>query len=166
MEEWRDVVGYEGLYKVSSLGRVKSLNYRNTGKEQILKPYKNNYGYLIVNLSKGGKERRALIHRLVAHAFIPNPYNLQFVNHKDENKLNNCVENLEWCDQGYNNRYGTRTERMAKKLSKPVMCVDTCVIYPSVHEAERDTGTHYQNIIKCCRGKRNIAGGFHWRYVE
>ena len=93
MEQWRDIEGFDGLYQVSNQGRVKSLKY---GKEKILKGVKSCNGYLTVGLCKDGKEVRKYIHRLVAEAFLPNPQNLPQVNHKDEDKTNNCVENLEW----------------------------------------------------------------------
>ena len=120
MEEiWKDIKGYEGLYQVSNLGRVKSLGrwvykeYR--GKrwqgEKILKQIKNKFGYLRVYLYKNRKAKCYAIHRLVAQVFIPNPYNLPQVNHKDEDKSNNRVDNLEWCTSFYNNEYGTRKKR-------------------------------------------------------
>ena len=102
MEEiWKDIDGYEGLYQVSNLGRVKSFNYNRTGKEMNLKPVNtcNGFGYLYVNLNKNGKTRLFYIHRLVAKAFLENPDHKSDVNHKDENKTNNCVENLEWWNQ-------------------------------------------------------------------
>ena len=110
-EVWRPVRGYEGLYEVSNYGRVKSLK-RNTAHERIMKPIKDSYGYLIVCLNKNGKQTNKKIHRLVAEAFIPNPNNLPQVNHKNEIKTDNRVENLEWCDNKYNTRYGTRGERI------------------------------------------------------
>ena len=115
MEIWKDVVYFEGLYQVSNLGRVKSLNYSRTGREKVLKPSKTN-GYLQVYLYKEGKSKRFSIHRLVAFAFIPNPNNLPIVNHKDEDKSNNCVDNLEWCTVAYNNNYGTKNQRQAESL--------------------------------------------------
>ena len=97
-EEWRDIEGYEGLYQVSNLGRVKSLNYRGCkGNISILKPRLTKKGYETINLCKDGKVKNVRIHRLVAQSFISNPNNLPVVNHKDENKLNNNVDNLEWC---------------------------------------------------------------------
>ena len=172
-ERWLPVVGYEGLYEVSSLGRVKSLNYHRTGKEQLLKHKKSGSGYFQVQLWKNGKDKWMLVHRLVAEAFIPNPYNLQFVNHKDENKLNNCVENLEWCDAKYNNNYGNRNERISAKLtnhekkSKPVLCVETGIVYPSAREAGRCTGANNSHIIECCKGKKyKTTKGFHWQYAD
>ena len=96
MEIWEDIEGYEGIYQVSSLGKVKSLNFNHTKKEKILKPFFNRDGYLSVNLYKEGKRKQYLVHRLVAKVFIPNPENKLEVNHKDEDKTNNKVENLEW----------------------------------------------------------------------
>lgn len=126
MEEWRDIIGYEGLYQVSSQGRVRSvdryINYKNTGvslrKGRILKPKTDKDGYLIVNLSSNGKIKTHKVHRLVAQAFIPNPHNYPCVNHKDENPKNNCVDNLEWCTVAYNNNYGTKLERQTISFKK------------------------------------------------
>ena len=118
MEEiWRPIEGYEGLYEISSYGRVKSLEkyrFNNGGiqllKEKIMKPLDYN-GYKNVNLWKNGSKKKEYVHRLVAKSFIPNPDNLREVNHKDENPSNNMVENLEWCDHRYNMNYGTLKER-------------------------------------------------------
>ena len=107
MEEWKDIIGYEGLYQVSNLGRV-----RRSGK--ILKGGYNNKGYHTINLCKKGISKSFFVHRLVAIAFIPNPNNLPIVNHKDENPKNNCIENLEWCTYKYNANYGTARERQAQ----------------------------------------------------
>ena len=112
MEEWRDIEGYEGLYQVSNEGRVRNIS-KNPYK--MMKPHYNQRGYCQVALSKNNKYIMAAIHRLVAKAFIPNPSNLPQVNHKDEKKDNNIVENLEWCDNKYNSRYGTRGERIGEK---------------------------------------------------
>ena len=118
-EIWRPVVGYEGLYEVSSYGRVRSLdmyvkvgygNYR-LHKGKVLSPAKDTGGYLKVNLYCNGKQKTIDVHRLVAQAFLPNPDNLPQVNHKDENKTNNRVENLEMCNAKYNLSYGTRNIR-------------------------------------------------------
>ena len=114
-EIWRDVVGFEGLYKVSNLGNVKSLNYNRTGKEKLMKPQTDGHGYLQVMLYKDGKYKIKKIHRLVAEAFIPNPDNLPCVNHKDENKTNNKEFNLEFCTYEYNNNYGTRKIKVELK---------------------------------------------------
>lgn len=107
-EIWKDVVGYEGIYKVSNLGNVKSLHWRNSFDERIMTPHLLGRGYYFVNLRNKSKGKSKLVHRLVAQAFIPNPNNYPCVNHKDENKLNNCVDNLEWCSYLYNNTYGKR----------------------------------------------------------
>ena len=130
MEEWRQVLGYEGLYEVSNTGKVRSVTrYRNGGNQfnstfktiwrgRELKPQprrKNGkyeeYGHLRVSLTKDGKTRKIFVHRLVAIAFIPNPHNLPIVNHIDENPQNNNATNLEWCDQKYNTNYGTSRQR-------------------------------------------------------
>ena len=119
MEEvWKDIkikkngiiYDYIGLYQISNKGRVKSLNYCRSGKEGIIKPRKCNSGYFMVKLAKNGTKEDFLIHRLVANAFIPNPNCLPLINHKDEDKENNNVDNLEWCDDAYNNTYGTYRE--------------------------------------------------------
>lgn len=110
MEEiWKDIKGYEGLYQISNLGRVKSLRFN---KEMIMKIHipKNNW-YPVIHLRKNGVSKTIKIHRIVAQTFILNPNNLPIVNHKDENKTNNCVDNLEWCSRKYNAIYGTALER-------------------------------------------------------
>ena len=176
-EEWRDIVGYEGLYQVSNLGRIKSLrNNKNNPREKILKLKLVKNGYYIIFLYKNGKPKWYYVHRLVAIAFIPNPYNLPQVNHIDENKTNNCVENLEWCNQKYNVNYGTCIERRIKKLknrkdlSKPILQFDLegklINEYPSINEVERQTGFKNPNICKCLKGKTKTCGGFLWKYKE
>ena len=124
MEEWRDIRGYEGIYKISNLGRVKRLAYeiqnpspRANGsmlkfKEHLLTPRRITHGYLSVALYKKGTRKDYKLHRLVAEAFIPNPENKPEINHKDENKANNEVINLEWCTHKYNSNYGTRPKRI------------------------------------------------------
>ena len=156
MEIYKDIQGYEGLYKISNKGNVKSLGNDRTRKERILKPTKNHKGYLQVCLCKQGKIKRFLVHRLVASAFIENPNNYPQVNHKDEDKTNNNVTNLEWCTNEYNINYSQ---------SKQVLCVETGKIYPSAIEVERETGFSQGNISSACNGKRKQAYGFHWRYV-
>ena len=173
MEEWKNIKGYEGLYQVSNFGRVKSLNYHRTGKEVLMKPgrfvMKSGNAYYGVKLYKDSKMNVKLVHRLVAEAFIPNPNNLPQVNHKDENGLNNRVDNLEWCTRKYNTNYGTARERMKEKRSKPVYqySIDGELIkeWPSLSEIGRQTGYSCGYISDCCNGKRKTAYGFIWRYA-
>lgn len=113
-EIWRNIEGYEGLYQVSNQGNVRSLNYKQTGMVQVLKPGKHTRGYLLVTLYKDGKAKGCKVHRLVAQAFLPNPDNLPQVNHKDENPSNNRVENLEFCTAKYNTNYGSRNQRASE----------------------------------------------------
>lgn len=170
IEIFKDIKGYYGLYQISNLGRVKSLNYKRTGKERILKPQKVKNNYLQVLLCKQGKVKRHYVHRLVSQAFLPNPQNLPEINHKDENPLNNVISNLEWCTRLYNMNYGTRNQRSAEsnanspKRCKQVMCLETGIIYSSVKEAKHKTRLH--SISAVCRGERKTCGGFHWKYVN
>lgn len=115
IEIWKPIKKYEGLYEISSLGRVKSLNYNHTGKSKILKPALRG-GYLAVSLFKNNNLKTFPIHRLVAIAFIPNPNNFSQVNHKNEQKTQNYVTNLEWCTQKYNVNYGTRSKRVSETM--------------------------------------------------
>lgn len=157
-------------YMVSSDGKVFSLKH---GKMKEMKPWVSKGGYLYVLLRFNGRHVTKSIHRLVSEAFIANPDNKPQVNHKDEVKTNNCVNNLEWCTSEYNNNFGSHGERVAKALvnhpalSVPVVCLETGEVYPSVSEAERQTGVHRQHISDCLNGKRQTAGGYHWvRFVE
>ena len=166
-EEWRDIEGYEGLYQVSNLGRVRSLNCRgHKGCIGILTPRLDGKGYEMVALYKEGKARNTKVHRLVAQAFIPNPNNLPQVNHKDENKTNNNVKNLEWCTNKYNLNYGTRNKRAAKTMGKKVVCVATGEIFNGIREASRKYNIDRSDISKCCQGKRKTAGGYKWEYFK
>lgn len=168
-EIWKDIEGYEG-YQVSNMGRVKSLNYNHTGKEKIKKQLKLPNGYLQVNLWKNRKRKQFLVHRLVACAFIPNPLNLPQVNHRNERKTENFVENLEWCDRKYNCNYGTRNQRVVEKNSKPVIQYDQdgnfIREWPSTQEIERSLGYSHTGISFCCCGKYKQAYGYIWRYKE
>lgn len=172
--------GWEGIFQVSNTGKVKRF-YKN-GTINILKGTIKKGGYQGVLLKTPEKYKATTIHRLVAQAFIPNPDNLPEVNHKDENKLNNCVDNLEWCDRNYNLNYGARNKKVSKTKTNntynmtPIICVETGIVYPTIHEASRQTGINIQNIAMCCKGtvyckrngytKRHTAGGYHWKYVE
>lgn len=176
-EIWKDIEGYEGLYQVSNTGKVKSLETWDVNKdcyvkrEKMLKFDYHRRGYQIVTLTNKKKRKRHQVHRLVAKAFIENPENLPQVNHKDENKQNNHVDNLEWCTNYYNNRYGTRDERVAIKHKKPVVQFD-CEMH-EVKEYDSIVGAVKQNnykaaasISECCRGKRKTAYGYVWKYKE
>lgn len=184
-EVWKDVKGYEGLYQVSNLGRVKSLarilNDGRKWKEKVLKLGKDKDGYLQVHLYKNGKPKMFKIYRLVAEAFIPNPDSLPCVNHKDEDKTNNTVENLEWCTHEYNVNYGVSLKKRAKTqhetgvqinnkgTSKAVYQYTTngliLNVYPSIHEVKRIYNFDDSCIVKCCRGKYNHAYGYKWSYT-
>lgn len=167
-EEWKPVVGYEELYEISNFGRVKRLArwFKTKGesqqwrKELILTPRLSDNGYQRVELYDiDGKRKKYRVHRLVAEAFIPNPYNLPQVNHKDENKTNNVVSNLEWCNCQYNIDYS---------LSKPVIQyrTDGTIVnsYNSISQAVRETGYSEQTITKSCKGYNTF--GYKWKYVE
>ena len=172
MEEeiWLPIEGYTGLYEVSDQGRVRSLNYGCTGRTQVLKPEMLIHGYLRVGLSKNGKTKHHLVHRLVAQAFLANPEGLEQVNHRDENKANNAVSNLEWCTAKENSNYGTGIARRAATLSKPVQQFSKdgtfVAVWPSTIEAERVTGIYHSAICSCCNGRYHTAGGYKWRYAE
>lgn len=168
VEIWKDIVGYEGLYKVSNLGKVMSFWGK---KPKLLKPQKENSGYLHIVLINNTKSRTNFyLHRLVAQAFLPNPNNLPCVNHKDENKTNNRVSNLEFCTHKFNINYGTAKERIAKKLSKPVLQYDKngnfIKEYPSTKDAERKTGLYQESICRVCKGKYHTCGGYIWKYKQ
>ena len=167
MEIWKDIDGYEGLYQVSNKGHVKSLKW---GKERILRPVIDRYGYYYIMLYNDSVRKHFKLHRLVAQAFIPNPENKPQVNHKDENKLNNCVNNLEWSTAKENSNYGTRNERMGYSLSKPILQYsksgDFIREWKSASEVEREFGINHSHIASCCRGKRKSSGNFIWRYKE
>lgn len=122
IEIWKDIPGYEGRYQVSNTGEVKSLNYNSSGKSKLLKQIADKKGYKRVGLCKNGKRKHYSVHRLVAIAFLPNPNNLPQVNYKDENKANNCVDNLEWCNAKYNNNYGTKKERLSESMKGKKGC--------------------------------------------
>ena len=173
-EYWKPVVGYEGLYEISNWGRVKSLKrlvkiHNKWGEcyitinEKILKKRIDKYGYERVMLCKHGKSKLKQVHRLVAEAFIPNPYNLPQVNHKDEDKQNNHYLNLEWCTHEYNVNYGTRTERCSKPVLQYTLDGELIKEWPSTIECGRN-GYNYGCVAACCRGELKKYKNFIWKY--
>lgn len=179
MEEiWKDIKGYEGLYQVSNLGNVKSLNYNHKNIVKNLKPTLYFKRYKAVSLFNNKKKKVFLVHRLVALTFIPNYENKPFVNHIDGNKFNNKLENLEWVTNSENQKHahkiGLNFSPSKNKfgadnyLSKPVIKYnlkgEKIKIFGGIREAERYTGIKRSCIINCCKGKQKTAGGFIWKY--
>lgn len=168
MELWKTIDGYDGRYEVSNFGRVKSVNFGNRGLPKIMKPEVTSKGYLAIGLCKNGKKKTYRIARLVALAFVPNESGLPEVNHKDEDKTNNCADNLEWCDRAYNNNYGTRISRATGAIRKPVLQYtedgQLLARWEGAKEAERVLGISDGCIWLCCNLKRKTAGGYVWRY--
>ena len=168
-ENWLPVEGYEN-YEVSDFGRVRSMK---NGKKRILKPADNGIGYLQVGLSKEGKKKFFSVHRLVAVTFVPNMFNLNEVNHINEDKTDNRAENLMWCDRKENINYGSRNQRASEtntngKLSKPLLQFSKSGEFirewPSAHEVERVLGFLQGGISQCCLGKCKSYKGFVWKY--
>ncbi len=177
-EIWKDIEGYP-LYQVSNLGNVRSRDYEYIGgkyrntllkrKGRVLKQVVDG-GYAHVNLSCKGKIKKSRVHRLVAVAFLPNPNNLPVVNHKDENKLNNMVDNLEWCTHLYNTRYGTGQKRAKANRSYPVLqfSIDGTFIkeWIGASEAGRQLHIGFSDICCAARGIYKQAHGFKWKYKK
>lgn len=180
MEEiWKDIEGYEGYYQVSSLGRVKSLpitygqKYNQRPYEKILTPIKDAAGYYRVHLRRDGRDKRISVHRLVAIAFIDNPLNLKFVNHKDEDKTNNHANNLEWCTAKYNCNYGTAIQRrrnaFVQNHGRAVDQYDMDGNFIRHFGCLRDVrfyGFNPANVHCCCTNKNGYTqtGGYKWRF--
>lgn len=171
-EIWKDIKEYEGLYQVSNMGNVKSLNYNRTGEERILRPWVDSNEYLRVKLYREGNCKKLLVHRLVLMTFNPIDNMDKFdVNHRDENKKNNNLDNLEWCNRSYNINYGTRNQ----KISKPIIQLDPTTnkvinVFNSAMEAKRQ-GFHNGNISNCCKNRYtkhspNIYLGYKWQYMS
>ena len=164
-EVWKDIEGYEGLYQVSNLGRVKRVK-----TDRILKGCKDKGGYLVIGLYKNNVMSTKTIHRLVAQAFIPNPENKPEVNHIDEDKANNKVNNLEWMTRKENNNHGTRNERISKTLSISISATNIktgeSIDFNSGKECARKLGLNPSHITAVLKGKRNHTGGYTFKYKE
>lgn len=177
-EIWKDIPGYEGIYEVSNKGRIRSIDrivvtkagWTQTKYGQVIKfgqPI--NSGYIKVDLHKNGKAKPFLVHRIVAEVFLENPNGCETVNHKDENKLNNSADNLEWCTQMYNNNYGTCKERGAETQRREFlqMDMDGNVIkrWKGFKKIQRELGYQRKLIYLCCIGKRESYMGYKWCYA-
>lgn len=160
-EIWKEIPGYAGLYQVSNLGRVKSFKNQYGHGVRILNGERTKSGYIQVSLNR----KRYKVHRLVAMAFISNPNGWPQINHKNEIKTDNRVENLEWCTGKYNVNYGTAIERRSKKRGKPVMCVETGDVFDSCNAAGRELNLDFSHIAKCCRGELKQHKGLHFVFV-
>lgn len=171
-EIWKDIIGYEGHYQISNLGRVKSFK-KNKSSGIVMKPYDNNRGYLLVDLMKNGVRERYLIHRLVAQYFIHNkePEVNTIVNHIDGNKINNLISNLEWTTQQYNCIHafnnglndGIHWSKGVNQYTKGGKFVAN---YQSLFEAGLLTGCDVSGISKCCRGIKIQVGGYRWKFAD
>ena len=180
MENIKDIPGYNGLYEITTSGiiyrkeetYINNLGNKCVRKRREIKSRNNNYGRRVVTLCKDGKTKDHFVHRLVAETFIPNPNNYSMINHKDENPSNNNVNNLEWCDNAYNQNYGTCPQRKAK--SEPnrkhvVQIIDdkNIIIYESARYAASIVGSNHANIIRCCKGIVNkTIKGYKWRFAN
>ena len=168
MEQWSPIAGFPN-YEISTLGRVKSLSrdYKYGKHNDIILKTNDRRGYRGVTLFKNGKRYYFAVHRLVAAAFLENPNNLPCVNHKDEDRTNNRVDNLEWCTHLYNSRYGTSREKISRGVSRSVLQYSKdgrlIKIFPSLTVAAIETGVDISSISACCKKKYRTAGGYIWR---
>lgn len=167
-EIWKDIVGFEGKYQISNYGNVKSLNYKKKGVPHLLKPIFTKDGYKQVSIN----QKMRYVHRLVAEHFIDNIDNKKQVNHKDEYKQNNCVDNLEWVTQKENLNYGTRNQRCAKGNQKKIIMIylkenKEPIIFDSLIMASTETGFYYGVISDILCGRRLTVdkGKYTFRYL-
>ena len=160
-EIWKPIENFNN-YEISSLGRVKNIS---TGK--VLKPILISTGYYQVGLFKQNKCYRKLIHRLVAEAFLENPENLPQINHIDEVKINNKVENLEWCSASYNTNYGTRNKRLSISHAKKVQCIETGEIFDCAKDVARKYNLELFSVSNAANPNhtQRTAGGYTWCYI-
>ena len=174
VEQWRPIDGYEGYYLVSSMGRVIALPNSHHKAPLLMKLKPERCGYLKIGLSMNNKQKFLLVHRLVAKAFIPNPNDYPFINHIDENKKNNCVENLEWCTAKMNVNHGTaRARTCAKQKNNVHPCpvvqktLDGVEVarYASCSDIPRLTKFRRTGVVECLRGRIQTAYGYKWEYA-
>lgn len=181
--QWKDIVGYENEYQINQFGEIRTLkDSPKLKKYDVLKPQKSKRnGYVYQMLYKNGKEKLLRVHRLVAMAFLPNPNNLPQVNHKDGNKQNNSVDNLEWCEQSDNMKHAyknglqipSENQRKAiintNKLKQKKVCQikDSEIIntFSGISEASRQTKISISCISRCCNLKRKSTTGYEWRFL-
>lgn len=162
MEEWKDVKGFERYYEISNKG-----NLRRKGKSNFIKFRKNKDGYYLVNLCADGIRKTMQIHRIVAETFIPNPNSYPCVNHKDEDKNNNSVSNLEWCTVEYNNNYGKRENNKKRKVAQMDLPTGSILkIFPSILLASKEANINPGGISNVLKGKAKTAGGYFWKYLK
>lgn len=164
-EIWKDIPEYEN-YQVSNFGRIKSINYHRSGKKKLIKPLKRKDNYLKVILYKDGKSKSCFIHRLVAQTFLENHNGYKYVNHKDENKKNNCVNNLEWCTIQYNNNYKkyNRGKKNKNKIDQFDLEGNFIKKWDSLKEIKNNTNYSYYGIFNCLHNRQNTANKFIWKY--
>lgn len=187
MEEWRDIKGYEGFYQVSNIGNVRSVTHTTVHRDgkvvryegKMLTPHNGDSGYKFVNLSKNGIVNLTNIHRLVAETFLPKDDGKNVVNHKDGNKHNNTVGNLEWVTYSENSKHAARTGLLnmepfvvagstarKKKISQTDASGKTIKVFDSAAEAARQLGLSKGNISSCANGARKTSGGYRWQFVQ
>lgn len=178
MEEeiWKDIEEYEGLYQVSNMGNVKSVNRKvknslsKSGyieiKSQIMKQKQRKDGYMYIQLSKNGKSKGFFVHRLVAKAFIPNPENKPYIDHINTIRNDNRIENLRWATREENDHNPITLKNRIGKCGIKIKCLNTGEIFISGSEAGRKLGVDVSEIIKCCKGKRKSAKGYRFEYYE
>lgn len=174
MEQWKDIVGYEGKYQVSNLGNVRSLNYRKSGTIKEMKQRINNRGYSLVGLVKNRKQKYYSVHRLVAQAFITNPDNKSEVNHIDGNKTNNHADNLEWTTHKENIQHAfneglmanVSTLKASEACNKRIKCIDDNLIFNSIKEAAQYYNCSSSTISSMLRGNTKTAKGKKFTYLE
>lgn len=170
-EVWKPIPDFPD-YLVSNEGRVKSLarDYKYGSHDDMILSQNDRRGYKGVTLFRDNYRKYFAVHRLVAEAFIPNPNNLPCVNHKDENRANNVVSNLEWRDYSYNSNYGTCREKISRSVSRKVEQLtksgEVVRVWDSMTQASKSLGVQLSEISKCCEYPHYTAGGYKWRKIQ